>query len=128
MSQPPWLSSCSEAKGGWLPLLSDRPPRQFIHSGGTSFCTVCVGSFQLSTQAAHRHVNFSLLCSLLQTFYSCLQHTEDFQLLKQAGSQGFQSSINEKPALKSLRPAGHRMANKHSCISLPALFFLLGYI
>lgn len=58
-------------------------------------------------------------------FYSCLQHTADFQLLKQAGSRGFQCSINENAALKSLSPAGHQMANKHSCISSPALFFLL---
>lgn len=62
----PGLSSCS--KSGWLTSLGDQPPRQLTQSGGTCFCTVCVGSFQLSTQVAHSHINFSFLCSLLQTF------------------------------------------------------------
>lgn len=67
---------------------------------------------------------FYVLC------YQLLIHAfiKDFQLLKRPGSLGFQYSVNEKCNVKGLRPAGHQMANNHSCIFLPGLFFLLGYV
>lgn len=123
---PPWPLSMLRGKGLVTPI-PQCPTSKPVHAVWSCFCTAWVGSLQLSTQGAHSHVIFYLSCSLLQIFFlppACRR----FSAPKTSRQPGFQCSFNEKPAWKSLRPAGHRMANKHTWISLPALFFLLGYI
>lgn len=122
----PGLSPCSEAKGWWLPSLSAQPPSQFMQCEAVSALPGWGAySFPPKVLTATSSFTFHVLCC---KFLFLPPACRRFSAPKTSRQPGFQCSFNEKPAWKSLRPAGHRMANKHTWISLPALFFLLGYI